>query len=139
VQGAGELLRLAGDGFVGIGVTNPVHPLEMASGAHCTAGGTWTNENISSLSYVEAIEAFLRLSPVKYNYIAERDEEYLGFIAEDVPDLVATNTRKGIAPMDMVALLVKVVQEQQLIIDQQRNDLNSISSRLAKLEELLKE
>lgn len=37
----------------------------------------------------------------------------MGFIAEDVPDLVATPNRKSLSPMDIVAVLTKVVQEQQ--------------------------
>ena len=37
----------------------------------------------------------------------------MGFIAEDVPDLVATKDRKGLSPMDIVAVLTKVLQEQQ--------------------------
>jgi hypothetical protein len=35
----------------------------------------------------------------------------VGFIAEDVPDLVSTKDRKGLSPMDIVAVLTKVVQE----------------------------
>ena len=40
-----------------------------------------------------------------------------GFIAEDVPDLVATGDRKGLSSMEMTAVLVKVVQKQQKMID----------------------
>jgi hypothetical protein len=35
----------------------------------------------------------------------------VGFIAEDVPELVATKDRKGLSPMDIVAVLTKVVQD----------------------------
>ena len=57
---------------------------------------------------------------MRYNYIREPDEEYVGFIAEEVPDLVAqTSTgRKYLSPMDIVATLTKVVQEQQKTIDE---------------------
>ncbi len=51
------------------------------------------------------------LNPIKYNYKTDKDERHVGFIAEDVPDLVAVKDRKGLSPMDIVAVLTKVVQE----------------------------
>ena len=119
-------------GNVGIGTTKPNHPLEMASGAHVTAGGVWTDassrdykENISSLTQEEAISTLEQLNPVKFNYRVEKDEEYIGFIAEDVPDLVATSDRKSLSPMDIVAVLTKVVQQQQKKIAELEARLNA--------------
>ena len=43
--------------------------------------------------------------------IRQPTEKRVGFIAEEVPDLVATKDRKGLSPMDIVAVLTKVVQE----------------------------
>jgi len=115
------LIRAAGG--VGIGTATPGFPLQMGSGAHVTAGGVWTNassrsykENITSISADEAVSTLENLNPVKYVYKNETDEEYLGFIAEDVPDLVATKDRKSLSPMDIVAIMTKVVQEQQAVI-----------------------
>ena len=103
----------------------PSYPLHMASGAHVTVGGVWTDassrdlkENIQDLTVEEAIAALAELTPKKYNYKTDKDEEYLGFIAEDVPDLVATNDRKSMSPMDVVALLTKIVQQQQKKIEE---------------------
>ena len=45
-------------------------------------------------------------------YKNSRDEEYIGFIAEDVPALVANNDRKSLSSMDIVAVLTKVTKEQ---------------------------
>lgn len=112
-------------GQVGIGINNPGHPLEMASGAHVTAGGAWTNasskeykENIWDLTLTQAKATLQALEPKQFNYKVDPEETYLGFIAEDVPDLVATQGRKGLSPMDLVAVLTKVVQEQQERIDE---------------------
>jgi hypothetical protein len=58
------------------------------------------------------------LRPVKFKYKGDV-EENLGFIAEEVPDLVSVAGRKSIAPMDIVAVLTKVVQEQQVTIAEQ--------------------
>ena len=120
---AGSLVRrmiIESGGNVGFGNIDPVHPLEMASGAHVTAGGTWTNgssriykENIQDLPLKDAMNTLAKLKPKQFNYKLEPNEIYLGFIAEEVPDLVATSDRKGLSPMDIVAVLTKVVQEQQ--------------------------
>jgi len=124
--GAGSIDRVTidGDGNVGFGVSRPAHPIEMASGAHVTAGGVWTNsssrsrkENISTLTAEDAVAALSKLEPVQYNYKNDQVERYVGFIAEDVPDLVATEDRNGLSAMDIVAVLTKVVQEQQMKIE----------------------
>jgi len=108
------------DGNVGMGAGDPNYPLEMASGAHVTVGGVWTDassraykENIRDLTIAEAQAALNGLTPVQFNYKADRDEGYVGFIAEDVPEMVATQDRDGLSPMDIVAVLTKVVQQQE--------------------------
>jgi len=123
--GSQDRLTIDHDGNVGIGVSRPSHPLEMASGAHVTTGGVWTNsssrdrkENIAALSVERASTALMRLEPVSFNYRNEREEEYLGFIAEDVPDLVANQDRTSLSTMDIVAILTKVVQAQQQKIEE---------------------
>jgi len=125
--GAGSIDRITidRDGNVGIGASRPNHPLEMASGAHVTAGGVWTNrssreskENIAVLSSDEAVAAVMALQPVSFNYVAEQGEGYVGFIAEDVPALLTSSDGKSLSAMDVVAALTRVVQEQQRRIDE---------------------
>ena len=125
--GAGSIDRITidRDGHVGIGVSRPEHPLEMASGAHVTAGGVWTNrssrdskENIAVLSPGDAVTAVMALQPVSFNYREERGEHYVGFIAEEVPRLLASSDGQSLSTMDIVAALTKVVQEQQRRIDE---------------------
>ena len=125
--GAGSVDRLTidRDGNLGVGVARPRHPIEMASGAHVTAGGVWTNsssrakkENIQPLALDEAYVTLAQLQPVQFNYKNEQQETYVGFIAEDVPDLVATNDRDSLSTMDIVAVLTKVVQAQQQKIEE---------------------
>ncbi|MEJ2588949.1 MAG: tail fiber domain-containing protein [Deltaproteobacteria bacterium] len=121
-------------GFVGIGMTNPAHPLQMGSGAYVSAGGVWTNassreykQDISELGYDEAMDALKVLNPVKFRYKADPREGHVGFIAEDAPEIVASQDKKGMSAMDVVALLTKVVQEQQKTIER-------LSGKIAKLE-----
>lgn len=107
--------------------------LTMRSGATCTAGGKWVDsssrslkENIRSLTAEEAERALEGLEPVRFNYKADREEENLGFIAEDVPELVASKDRDGMSAMDVVAVLTKIVQEQQKAIDNLRKQVENL-------------
>lgn len=83
-----------------------------------TQGSSRTlKENITRLSSKEALKTLANLSPVKFRYKADKEKaNHIGFIAEDVPDLVATPDRKGLSAMDIVGVLTKAVQEQQKTI-----------------------
>ncbi len=122
--------------------------LDMSNGASCTTGGVWTNassrslkENIENLNIGEALDALIKLNPVKYNYKLDSSDKHVGFIAEDVPDLVATSDRKGLSPMDITAVLTKVVQElkkeneeQKLINNEQKKIISDLQERITRLE-----
>ena len=125
--GAGSVDRITIDrnGNVGFAVERPTHPIEMASGAHVTSGGVWTNsssrerkEGIAEFTFEQALQALTELQPVQYRYKNGDPETYVGFIAEDVPDLVAMDDRKSLSTMDIVAVLTKVVQDQQQRIEE---------------------
>jgi len=125
-------------GYLGIGTTTPSYPLEMSSGAHVTTGGVWTNassreykKDIKELTGDEAMDTLKQLNPVKFSYKVDSEDRHVGFIAEDAPDLVATKDRKGMSPMDVVAVLTKVVQEQQKTI-------NELSKKIAQLQAVSK-
>ena len=87
-------------------------------------------DEIEPLTVREATDALEGLRPVTFVYKADREERHAGFIAEDLPEPVATKDRKGVSPMDIVTVLTKVVQEQQVIIA-------AHSEKIAKLEQLL--
>jgi hypothetical protein len=122
-----------GGGDVGIGKADPTHLLDVGnSGAYCD-GGAWVNgssrtfkDNIVALTDVQALDTLNELEPTSFTYKSDSDEVYLGFIAEDVPELVATNDRKGIVTMDVVAVLTKVVQLQQAQIDALQEEMATI-------------
>jgi hypothetical protein len=128
------------DGKVGIGVLSPTHLLHLNGGAY-SDGNTWTpassrelKENIDALTGKEAMTAFEKLNPVKFNYKNNKTEDYIGFIAEDVPDLLSTRDRKGVNTMDVVALLTKVLQEQQKTVRKQTKIIAELRARIKKLE-----
>ena len=123
------------DGQVGIGIDMGTvsHLLHLKGGAYCD-GGDWINgssreykKDIENLDAGEALNTLEGLTPVKFKYKKDDSDGHVGFIAEDVPDLVASKDRKGMSPMDVVAVLTKVVQKQQETID-------SLNKRIVKLE-----
>jgi hypothetical protein len=132
----GDLLDGNGIPEVNNGNTYPIY-VATANGAYLTSGGQWSSpssralkENINTLTTEEANQALDGLSPVKYNYKVDKEEKHVGFIAEDVPDLVATKDRKGLIALDIVAVLTKVVQEQKNTIAEQTNLISELSKRL---------
>jgi hypothetical protein len=136
-----------GEGSVGFGIAAvSAKPLLMKSGAYVTTGGVWTNassrefkQDIEPLTIEQARETVLALNPVGFRYKKEPDEQYLGFIAEDVPELVAMNDRKSLAPMDITAVLTKVVQDQDRRIEQQTQIIDKQSKLLEELTNEMRE
>ncbi len=122
---------------VGFGVAQPTFPIQTAGGAYVTTGGVWTSassralkKDIRPLPADEAVEALAALAPVTFKYKID-DEAHVGFIAEDVPDLVASKDRKGLSALDIVAVLAKVVQQQQTQLADQRKELDALKAQFA--------
>jgi uncharacterized protein (DUF1499 family) len=114
--------------------------LYLGSGAKCE-NGVWSNrssrsskENIQPLETQAALQAFHQLQPMTYNYKTDKTENYVGFIAEDVPELVATKTRDSLSAMDMVAVLTKVVQVHQERLEETQAKLKAAQAKITRLE-----
>ena len=85
-------------------------------------------QDIHPLNSGAAVDAVKALQPVTFAYKANPAEMNVGFIAEDVPDLVATADRKGLSSMDIV-VLTKVVQEQQRTIEDMQAHLQHLERK----------
>lgn len=111
----------------------PAHNLHVEGDALITGnlelGSSRTiKNNIYNLDAATAHDAFNKLQPVRFHYNNAPEEESLGFIAEDVPALVATKNRNSLSTMDIVAVLTKVVQEQQETISKLENSIERINT-----------
>jgi hypothetical protein len=122
-------------GRIGLGVASPLYQIDHSSGARLDAG-SWINassrgvkQDIHQLDGDAAITALKALQPVTFAYKANPGETHVGFIAEDVPDLVATTDRTGLSSMDVVAVLTKVIQEQQRTIDDLQTRLQNLERK----------
>ena len=116
-------LCIQDQGNVGIGTWAPVEKLHVEGNALISGNlelgsSREYKNNIQTLKKEEAIDALKALRPVRFNYKNDPAEESVGFIAEEVPDLVSTNSRKSLSTMDVVAVLTKVIQEQQKAIEE---------------------
>jgi hypothetical protein len=127
-------MSLASNGNVGIGTTSPTARLHVVGSVFATGGVSSSRtlkEEIVPLSIEAATETLRKLEPVSFVFKDDpaRDRQ-LGFIAEDVPELVSTPGRQGIQPMDLIAVLVRTVQAQGAEIEVLRAQLAEVESRL---------
>jgi hypothetical protein len=100
------------------------------------AGSSRTmKDNIRPLGTEEAMAAFSALRPTSFTYKTSPNEGQLGFIAEEVPAVVATKDRKGVYTMNVVALLTKVVQSQQEQLKSQEKTVKQQQEHLMRLQD----
>ena len=135
VNNGTKVLTVDTDSQVGIGQTAPSYLLHLGGGAY-SDGSDWypscsreLKENIENLTLEEAIAAVKDLNPVKYNYKKNKEEARVGFIAEDVPELVAINSRKNLSTMDILAVLTRVVKAQQETIEKLNRRLAEVENK----------
>lgn len=119
-------------GRIGLGVAAPLYQIHHSSGARLDAGN-WVNassrgvkQDIHQLDGAAAFDALNALQPVTFAYKTNPAETHVGFIAEDVPELVATADRSGLSSMDVVAVLTKVIQQQQRTIEEMQTRLEKL-------------
>jgi hypothetical protein len=134
------------DGSVGIGTATPTEKLYVVGDIYATGEVTWGSsrelkENIRELNTGEALTALNELQPKKFVYKADKNDEHVGFIAEEVPELIATKDRKSLNPMDIIAVLTGVVKEQQRMFEEQRRimenqqkEMEELKAKVRKLE-----
>ena len=92
-------------------------------------------DNIVDLDSQKASAALQGLNPVEFVYKEDASgEKRVGFIAEDVPEIVSNADRKSVPIMDVVALVTRVVKDQQQTIDDQRKTIDDLTKRLNALE-----
>ena len=128
--------------------TNDFHDAKMKvggvtvfeNGHLVTASSRTLKTDIKPLDTQMALDAFEKLQPVSYAYKAHKDEPVVGFIAEDVPELLAMPSGKTFDSTEMVAVLTSVLADTraELKIAQEKIiRFETMQKRLAKVESLL--
>ena len=88
------------------------------------------NNDTSELAIEEANQILMELNPIKFNY---NNSSHIGFISEEVPDLLASSDKKAICPVDILAVLTKTVKDQQQSINQLNNEIAILHEDLRRL------
>jgi hypothetical protein len=97
-------------------------------------------DNIKNIDY--GLVDILAMRPVSYNLKkGNTDQTHLGFIAQEikaiVPEIVSqTDDEKHMLSMrysEIIPILIKATQEQQVIIDQQSNDIARLEAMIEKI------
>ena len=124
--------------------------LHLGNGAYCSSSGQWIDassreykENIRPLDEKRAFEVLESLEPVTFNFKRDASKrESVGFIAEEMPELLSVPGKKGVNALEVVAILTKVVKDQQAIISKQsqlirmqQKSLSHLKARLEKVEQ----
>jgi hypothetical protein len=150
-------MRITSTGNVGIGTTTVTEELDVdgnarfrsigsgaSSGAlHYTSTGVLTTNTSdirlkTNLQPLEnTLSKLLDINTYTFNWINETDRVDLGMVAQEVeeifPRLVFTNSvdgYKGIHYDKFSSILAKAIQEQQAIIEQQANEIETLKSQI---------
>jgi len=119
-------------GQLGMGTSNPTRGLQVEGGAFFSgtmevASSGKFKESVMDMEAVTSRKALKALRPVKYKYKNDPSDASLGFIAEELPSIVTTKDGKTINPVDIIAVLTRVIQEQ-------RKTMAVLTNRISDLE-----
>jgi hypothetical protein len=121
----GHSSRRGSTGRALVDYTDTLHINYGPDWANVIVHGKFTNsstkdvkKNIKHLTSQKAFEILEVLNPVEYNFKFDKERRNnIGFIAEEVPEIVGTRDKKSVAYLDIIAVLTKVIQEHQNAIN----------------------
>ncbi|BAU12712.1 hypothetical protein LEP3755_32430 [Leptolyngbya sp. NIES-3755] len=129
-------------GNVGIGTTKPEAKLHITGDIKVdgkvihndaqVSSSSANKDNIVDLTSEEATSLLRGLNPVKFvRREDEKQQPRAGFIAEEVPDLVASEDRQAVRLMELVAILTRNIKDHETTIANQAQQLANQAEQMA--------
>jgi hypothetical protein len=104
------------------------------NGSYSQLSSKEIKKDILDISTEEALKALQQLNPVRYKYKGDSyKKEYLGFIAEELPELIATADHKRVKPLDVITVLAKVVKDQQRMLQEQKEAITKVEMEMEEM------
>lgn len=136
-------VALTSDGRLGLGVPNPTNPIDHASGAHLTAGGTWTNasdknlkENFSEVNGEEILDKIESLPITEWNYKTEDDDvKHIGPTAQDFNAAFGVGNDKTISTIDPSGVALAAIKE----LSKKTKEIDELKKEIAELRKMVVE
>ena len=123
-----------GTGIYNLGGTNHRWKTVFATNGTINTSDLRAKKNITALTY--GLKEILELNPVQYNWKqeADNDEQSLGLIAQDIlkiiPEVVHTPKEAqelmGVNYAELVPVLIKAIQEQEITIRKQTDQIEEL-------------
>ena len=151
-----EIMRIRGNGRVGIGTTGPDQTLSVNGDASKVGGGTWATfsdkrlkKNINEFS--DGLDKLMQINPVSFQYnglagYTNDSTTFVGVIAQDVEKVapyMIEHVQKKLNENDSVNtdllmydgsaltyILVNAVKEQQTIIEAQKKEIEVLKAEV---------
>jgi hypothetical protein len=146
----GARLVITTTGNVGIGVTSPANPLQMASGAYCSEAGVWTSvsdrnvkENFTAISPVEVLDKVAAMPITQWKYKVEPSgTKHIGPVAQDFHSAFGLGeSDRAIGSVDESGVALAAIQglNQKLEDELKAKDaeIQALAQRLERLESKL--
>ena len=133
-------MTIDSSGRVGIGTTSPTNPLQMASGAYVSAGGTWTSvSDVNRKQHFEPVDVHQVLDRVAtlpittWSYIAEPGVKHIGPTAQDFHAAFGVGVNDvSLSQIDPDGVALAAIQG---LVSEVRGQKSEVSDRMAELEE----
>ncbi len=117
--------------------------ISSANGSLITNSDLRLKENVRSLESV--LPGVMQLRPKRYQFKADDDkQENIGFITQEVqsifPELVyrgADSEFQGLNYQEFSVVAIKAIQEQQVLIDNQRDELIKLRTQMAEMKAMI--
>lgn len=135
------------NGYVGIGDSSPDFPLDMASGAHCSTGGVWTNassrdwkQDFEIVDPEEVLMSLVRLPITEWSYSSEQGIRHIGPVADDFMQAFGLgHDEQTIGTVDADGIALAAIQGLHMKLQERDDRIAERQSRIERLEQIIRD